>query len=642
MTKNLEELGVEFYHDLYEALLLPDCVSQNSYFQSQSRKDFRTILSRSSSSERFQFCTKTMPKLGKALDAGLVEGKFLCPREFKRSRKGSSIPAFLQGYFALVFNWQDGFLLPDPDVSAVKHIRQVCFVFYKLELGYKAEEEAKVIANFEATESELETLDLASNLDVKIAADMTGGTIFNNTVINIFGNLDPKDINPKHGPGAVATGEKGEEKWNFKTLYEPIHSVYPYWQYTMMPGEYDSNDPESALSHLARSPEGGTAKVVLVPKDSRGPRLISAEPLEYMWFEQGLGARIVSHLEKGYPTRGQVNFTSQAINRYLSLKSSTLQDIMSPELVNVVRDIKRAKLPLPYKRNGRYVTLDLKDASDRVSLDLVERVFSKTPDLLRSLLALRSTATILPGGRKMYLKKYAPMGSALCFPVEAYCFWILIVAAISRNVSRSPLRIMREVFVYGDDIIVGEEYSQIAIRALTDAGLKVNVGKCCLSGDFRESCGMDAFRGRDVTPVKAHTVWTGNSTDHEALVSWVAYANNLRDKGYSGAYYTCKWHIEKLYGLIPYGDPRAPYISWRVPSREIAANLNSWYFKSRWNPWIQGFEFKFRRVAAQKFESKLDGFQRLLRNVTSGPGPDPSVYSLPRRSIIRRGWTSAA
>lgn len=638
--KNLQKPDLGFYLDLYEALLLPDCVSQSSYFQSQSRKDFLTIKRRSSSSEGYQFCTKTIPKLGKAFDTALVESKFVCPREFKRLR-GKSIPVFLQAYFRLVFDCDTGELLPDPPVWAIKHIRQVCFFMYKLEFPYSLDEEKVVIDNFVKTDEELGQIELDDNLDVAIARDMTGGTMYNSTPINIFGAFDPFDIVPKHGPGAVATGEKGEEKWDFTRLYLAIHQLYPYWQYFMLPGTFDSNDPEASLDHFQRIPTG-TAKVSLVPKDSRGPRLISAEPLEYMWLQKGLGESIVSHLERTYPTRGQINFTTQSINRYLSLIGSTHKENLSQFGDALRRDISRARMPIPLRGDGTYVTLDLKDASDRVSLALVERIFSKVPVLSQCLSALRTTATRLPDGRQIQLNKYAPMGSALCFPVEAYIFWIIIVAAITRSTSRPPLKIMKEVFVYGDDIIVRKTYSKIAIDALERVGLKVNTQKCCLSGKFRESCGLDAFDGVDVTPLKLRTTWTGNRKDHLALASYISYANSLRDRGYSNLYYHLKQVIESVYGLIPFGDRDASYLCWIVPTREEAHALNRMLFKSTWVARFQAFGFKFRRIIAQKFESKLDGWSRLLRNLTCGPGLDPSSYSLPRRSLIKRGWVIAS
>jgi hypothetical protein len=153
---------------------------------------------------------------------------------------------------------------------------------------------------------------------------------------------------------------------------------------------------------LERLP-AGTAKVVLVPKDSRGPRLISAEPLEYQWIQQGVGRSIVAHLEAHHLTKGRVNFTHQEVNRRLAQESSATLEL---------------------------ATLDLKDASDRVSLELVRRVFKNTPELVRALEAIRTDATLLPDGRVQSLKKFAPMGSAVCFPVEAFVFWAILTASI--------------------------------------------------------------------------------------------------------------------------------------------------------------------------------------------------------------------
>lgn len=542
----------------------------------------------------------------------------------------------MQAYFQQIFEEDTGRIKPDPPAWAVAHIRQVCYLVYKLEVPYSEEEESVVIQNFVSTEQEISSIDLDSNLDVKIASELTGGTIYDGTAVNIFGGFDPYDIIPKHGPGAVATGEKGEQKWDFTRLYLPIHQQYPYWQYTMLPGQLNSSEPADTMLPSQRL-ESGTAKVTLVPKDSRGPRLISQEPLEYMWFQKGLGESIVSHLEKVYPTRGQINFTTQSINRYLSLIGSIRGVLNTPLEAGLRRDILSAQKPLPFLRDGDWVTLDLKDASDRVSLHLVERVFSKCPTLLKCLLALRSTATCLPDGRIVSLKKYAPMGSALCFPVEAYIFWILIVAAISRNESRPLLSIMRDVYVYGDDIIVPRKYAHYAIASLEGAGLKVNTSKCCMSGDFRESCGMDAFRGHDVTPVKLRTLWSGKRTD-SALVSYVAYANALR-KNYSNAFHTIYWYVEDLFGEVPYGLKDCGYIAWEVASygELLKANdtLRSVHYKwrRRWQSWV----IRVRRVSTETFPSTLDSWKRLLRNLTSGPGRDPSVYTLPKRTKIRFG-----
>jgi hypothetical protein len=364
-----------------------------------SRKDLdadrRTLCNRFAK-EGLSFLTKTLPLLGKALDLGLVELCLRVPREFKTAHKCTGIPAFLQAYFRQIFD-VDGSLLEAASPDAVKHLRQLLFMFYKLELPYSKAAEERVIANFVATELELEL-----GGDMETSALLSASSYIVREVLRDF---NPKEIIPKHGPGAVATGERLEEKWVFSRFFKGIHRVYPYYEYYLAGWGKELMDRLGWYRSLERH-ESGVAKVVLVPKDSRGPRLISCEPLEYQWIQQGLGRKLVSHLESSWITKGQVNFTNQEINRSLALSSSV---------------------------NKRYATLDLKEASDRVSVDLVSHLFSHNEEMLQCLLASRTTATKLPDGSELALKKFAPMGSALCFPVEALCFWAISVAAVMRR-----------------------------------------------------------------------------------------------------------------------------------------------------------------------------------------------------------------
>jgi hypothetical protein len=343
--------------------------------------------------EGLAFLTKTLPKLGKAFDRGLVCGIFNIPLEFKR-KKNANIPAFMQAYFKMVFD-DNGLLLELASVEAIAFIRQVLFFAYKLEVPYSVEDNSLVIENFVQTDKDLllQNNPLADDI-LSLAKIITE---------KVFYGFDHKDIHPRHGPGAVATGERLDAKWKFSRLYNAIHQVYPYYSYYVVGGARELTDRLDWYRSLQRR-ESGEAKVVLVPKDSRGPRLISCEPLEYQWIQQGLGRKMAAHLEyRSRYTRNVVNFTRQEVNQSLAKTSSASQ---------------------------QYATLDLKDASDRVSLELVRRVFERSPGLLRALEACRTTDTKLPDGRVVHLNKFAPMGSALCFPVEAYIFWVTIVSAV--------------------------------------------------------------------------------------------------------------------------------------------------------------------------------------------------------------------
>lgn len=585
------------------------------------RRDCETIGHRVRN-EGLSFLSKGLAQLGKALDQGLVIGRFVAPRGWK-TLKNESRPAFMSAYYKRVFG-EDGSLLDDPDPSAVSHLRQVCFAVYKLEVPYSREDEQRVIDSFLAAELELELSDDDETVAlVETAAHLIG---------DVLSGFDPKDIVPKHGPGAVSTGEKLDEKWEFSRLYNSIHQCYPYYDYFIAGGSSELIDRVRWYRSLERR-ESGTAKVVLVPKDSRGPRLISAEPLEYQWVQGGLGRKLARFLESHKLTGGRVNFTDQTVNQRLALESS-LSNEMS--------------------------TLDLKDASDRVGLQLVEYLFQYS-SILPYLLATRSTATLLPDGTEVTLKKFAPMGSSLCFPVEALCFWAVIVAAISRETGASIESVGRRVYVYGDDLVVDRQHAYTAIAALERVCLRVNHAKCCIEGPFRESCGVDAFRGVMVTPSRMRKPWTGRRSDGTAYSAYVSLANSLAGKGYKRSSQFLWAAIEETYGPVPYGLDDSSYPCRLATSVREAEALNKGLgFRRRLSGRYQKLEFMLPTVKSREVTSEVDGWQRLLKNLVrdtatadqeadpnkvTPPGlrisdEDPTVMVIPRSIRIKRRWTA--
>jgi len=550
--------------------------------------------------------TKTLPKLGKAFDQGLVSNKLQVPSEFKRSSRYQGLPAFMQAYFSLVFD-KDGFLLATVSVEAIKHLRQVLYFAYKLAIPYTKSVESTVIDRFVLIDEEAGLqCDPLNNYVLQLSKIITE---------RVFKNFDSKEILPRHGPGAVATGEKLDAKWKFSRLYRAIHQVYPYYDYYVVGGARELIDRLDWYRSLQRL-ESGTAKVVLVPKDSRGPRLISCEPLEYQWIQQGLGRKLASFLEwdSSY-TRNRVNFTRQEINRTLAKTSS---------------------------HSLRYSTLDLEDASDRVSLELVRSVFRNTPKLLRALEACRSTETKLPNGKLISLNKYAPMGSALCFPVEAYIFWVIIVSAIVHYTNLPLVSVGKRVFVYGDDIVVPTDWASFSIHGLESVGLKVNLSKSCITGKFRESCGMDAYDGVDVTPARLRTLWSNNNTDGSALAGYSSLANLLASKGYTIASQFIWDRLDRLYGKIPYGLVTSSFPCRLISSPDMAIFLNKRTHRWRVNRNFQRIEFLLPSLSSRRIRSKLDGWPRLLRDLVSPPVGDPSVTVVRLSVSIKRRWAAVA
>lgn len=227
-------------------------------------------------------------------------------------------------------------------------------------------------------------------------------------------------------------------------------------------------------------------------------------------------------------------------------------------------------------------------------------------------------------------------GISLCFPVEALLFWAVSVAAIARSRHLSVERASSTVFVYGDDIIVAvDDYSAVT-EALEDVGLRVNFSKSFRKGFFRESCGMDAYKGVCVTPTRIRTLWSGEPGDGNAFASYVAYANAFSARGFDKTSSFLFSRVEKVYGRLPWGTANSSYPNRNCHSAFKALTLNiEKGFKVRCNA-VHQPEVKAMVLKAKNRTSQLDGWTRLLRDfVVSYKDLDPSLVVLPRSAHLR-------
>lgn len=536
---------LDYYIELTENVLA-DVYSDGNYPDRERLRDLKYVTLRSRA-EGHSFLTKSLPTLGKAIDRGLETQRFVAPLGFKTLRN-SQIPAFMQAIFKRVFSL-DGSLLDHPDPYAVQELRQVMFLFYKLELPYSDRQVDKVLSNFVAVEKELSSSIIYTDTKLIRSAKRL--------IHSVLKGFDPSDIIPRHGPGAVATGEKGTEKWFFRRSYPLLHQFYPWDEYF---------SPRSELwvrqSPSLETPSQQCAKVVLVPKDSRGPRLISEEPLEIQFIQQGLMRKLVPWIENHPLTRGQVNFTDQTTNQRLALESSVTK---------------------------AFATLDLKEASDRIRMDLVEDLFPL--EFVTFIKACRSSHTQLPSGELVELFKFAPMGSALCFPVMALTLWALSYAYLQETCGSG----ICSIAVYGDDLIVPTGSADGLIRMLERFSLRVNKDKSYFQGSFRESCGVDAYCGVNVTPYRLRKPWTARSTDTSFIHNAVALSNSLFNRGFWRSAAFIRDSIQDLCGIIPYGSLESGYVSVGVQTSEEAEKFNLLRLpkaRKRWNAKYQRWEFR--------------------------------------------------
>lgn len=593
VNKSLDE--VKFIaHFLSDVQLLHNEV----YSLRDAKLDARKVSSRTTQ-EGLGFITKTLPRLGKAFDRALSGEVSLDSTGFRKI-PGSQIPRFLGSLFQRVFTL-DGWVLPTPCVACIATIRQALYWFYKYELPYERDQEQEVIDSFKKAEDEILDLSLRFSQYAKSAGDPPCSTAFmgvsaervitraRTLLARLFSSsksapaFDHRDIVPSHGPGAVSTKEQLDGKWTFRTVSPRITETYPLDEYFFSSlGHVSDRYDELQAIKISES----SARVCLVPKDSRGPRLISCESLDFQWIQQGLSRAIVKRVESHPLTRWNVNFTNQQPNQFGALLGS---------------------------KTGRYATLDLKEASDRVSVGLVQMLFPEP--VLTALMNCRSLSTELPGGEIITLNKYAPMGSALCFPVLALTVWAILSAGARDANTRES------ILVYGDDVIVPTAYAANAIELLEAFGLKVNRAKSCTSGFFRESCGTDAYKGVNVTPVRIRTVWSSHRCPH-VYTSWIAYANSLYNKRYFNLYKYVTDALFSVYGEIPATDSsRGVPALIEVPDDKLPKYR-------RVNHALQRLEYKVWDVRSLTVSREIDGWKMLLRFFTEGQRP----LSLDRKS----------
>lgn len=181
-------------------------------------------------------------------------------------------------------------------------------------------------------------------------------------------------------------------------------------------------------------------------------------------------------------------------------------------------------------------TIDLSSASDRISTQLVEYLFQGS-NLLDAMHACR-TRTLTqnmtkrhPG--KVVIRKFSTMGSALTFPIQSIVFLILSAwgYTLSERDKGNKVTVreaLSRVTVYGDDIIAPNTAYNAIKRVLHACGLKVNDAKSFAGNNFRESCGMYAFRGVCITPAYYLEPYDGSP---DSLTATIECSNNFHKFG---------------------------------------------------------------------------------------------------------------
>lgn len=595
----MSKCHVRYFLRLYAAIF-KDILTYRPDLRLDMERDYSRIVS-SSESMGIRVFTEFLPEIRKVLDLSLSQGcldRSSIP--FMRvCRNGSHIPRLFKGMWLHLFT-HDGVLKQDIDPDLILAFRTL------LDVGRKYEMECPPSALYETTEDFYVTdqslpepsLDWLSPSSIKFdpsgielsdlnpaesdqydlfGRDCGASTRLLDTVQRCadivstdFGEFTADRF--RHGPGAVAERLKGVEKFKQDRWSPRLEEQFPYLGNAAPLGS-DHNWIEAEIA----------SRLIAVPKTIKGPRLIAAEPTDHLWCQ-------FSIMDYCYDRVG---------------------DTLLGSSIDFRNQVPSQQAALLGSKTGATATVDLKSASDRISLWLVERFFRRNLSLLLAMRACRTAFVDLSIDKKLpsliRLRKFTTQGSALTFPIQSIVFATLAIG-VGLHVTGKPVtyksmrKIAKEVRVFGDDIIIPKDWVDDYRALLESLYLRVNTQKTHYHGLFRESCGMDAYAGYDVTP--PHVIRFGSRAAPSAATSVVECSNNFVKKGFMHA-------AQMMVSTLPRS------IRDFIPVRRVAdGSIHFFSFsgdqdppraKSRWNHDYQRKEVLVLTQKVRKKRLEVDG-----------------------------------
>lgn len=285
----------------------------------------------------------------------------------------------------------------------------------------------------------------------------------------------------------------------------------------------------------------GWDEVVFVAKDVKSLRPITKTDATLQYCQQGVKSfwYVVNDNDSEQPIRHFVKYADQRPSQMAAIAGST------------------------HKGNGNRTkpsTIDMQHSSDSVSTQMVTELFSG--DLLHYIMLARSWYALTERGLVEH-NMYGGMGSALTFPVQTTIYTAMSIwASILADAAEDHLvyddhyellsyylnsdgfrpefhRIQKNIRIYGDDIALPDNATEILYKLLSDFGLTVNKRKS-FTGDspVRESCGVYALNGYDITPLRYRLPCqkNGAGVDADTYEAMRSLANRAYVRGYKVLY----------------------------------------------------------------------------------------------------------
>lgn len=576
-----------------------------------------------------------LPDAGKVFDSSLSAG-YLDPAKLPKvlgKIKGSSRELF-SSLFSKVFD-EEGHIREVVDPNSVfflrcclymmKKVRKDCSdaaVLAEVELFRQIDSSLRIpsmtwdqdwLVNNQSRRVDLldgyrETSDLISHRDMCPRPLLRTCQQVADLVISQFPEFDWRVISPSHGPGAVSDARSGTDKFRFRSWPRKLENVFPYTFFAQSREDMHL-DGDDEFPSLHEYP----TRLIAVPKTLKAPRLIASEPTAHQYLQHGIMGWLREKLPR--PLQTCLDFFSQEPSRETCLQASKF---------------------------GNLATVDLSSASDRLSCWLVERVFRTNQSLLQALHAVRTrwltNATGVGEPFFIHLRKFAPQGSGVTFPVQSIIYAILSIATVMyaqkiRVNKRNIMRVSETIRVFGDDIILPSCAVLDLASLFAHLELKVNASKTHYRGLFRESCGMDAFAGVSVTPLYIRDLELDFSA--ESLTSWVDVINNAYSAGLWTVSEVLRLQIpDKLARLIPVSDRDLGCLTLRTFQ-------SSPPMRKRVSRHLMREEVLGLCAEAKTGKARRESHHSLLQYFLEKPSPLvkwQAGYVVRKRSVLRKRW----
>lgn len=209
--------------------------------------------------------------------------------------------------------------------------------------------------------------------------------------------------------------------------------------------------------------------IMAVPKNYKTPRIIGKEPAYRQYHMQARRKALTKALT---PRRCMLDLSDQGMSR------------------------EKCRYAAKF---GRYASIDLSSASDRISKSLYRSIFPL--DVIRDFDTLLSDEFSI--GTKYYtMQMFSTSGSALTFVLESIVFLAIALLAYRIHGLFTNYEDNCEIpCIYGDDMLVDTNTFDLTCELLTACGLVVNTDKSFAEGRYRESCGVEYYGDQETTTI---------------------------------------------------------------------------------------------------------------------------------------------